>query len=114
MAVFGSPSMRISPSVISIRRLTIRMVVVLPQPLGPTKTQISPSNTSKERSVTTGLSEPGYVLLTCLNSIIGPPAGPEMVLVLPVLTYLYCFDHGYSPGDPEGTRRSIRYCRHPG
>ena len=38
---------------------TMRMLVVLPHPEGPTKTQISPSSTSKERSLTTGFSEPG-------------------------------------------------------
>src|SRR5215204_7589431 len=37
-----------------------------------------------------------------------------MVLVLPVLTYLYCFDHGSSPNDPESIWRSIRYSCHPG
>jgi hypothetical protein len=51
--------MRISPSVGSISLFTIRIVVVLPHPEGPTKTQISPSRISKERSLTTGLSEPG-------------------------------------------------------
>src|ERR687889_908596 len=79
MEVFGSPSMSISPSVISIKRLTTRMEVVLPQPLGPTNTQISPSSTSKERSLTTGLSEPGHVLLTPLNSIIASPMRPRKV-----------------------------------
>ena len=37
-----APSSRMSPSVISIMRLTIRIAVVLPQPDGPTSTQISP------------------------------------------------------------------------
>src|SRR5215218_8513336 len=36
-----------------------------------------------------------------------------MVLVLPILTYLYWVDHDSSPKHPESTRRSIRYCRHP-
>ena len=39
---------------ISIRRLTIRIAVVLPQPDGPTSTQISPAGTSSERSSTAG------------------------------------------------------------
>ena len=42
-----------------MRRLTMRIVVVLPHPLGPTRTQISPSGTVKESSLTTGSSEPG-------------------------------------------------------
>src|SRR5919107_119679 len=37
-----------------------------------------------------------------------------MVLVLPILTYLYSVAHGSSPKHPESTRKSIRYCRHPG
>ena len=46
--------MRMSPSVISTVRLTIRIAVVLPQPEGPTSTQISPAGTSSERSWTAG------------------------------------------------------------
>ena len=48
----------ISPSVGSMSRFTIRMVVVS-HPEGPTRTQISPSGTSKERWLTTDVSEPG-------------------------------------------------------
>jgi hypothetical protein len=59
ISVLGSPLMRISPSDGSIRRFTMRMLVVLPHPEGPTRTQISPSSTSKERSLTTGREEPG-------------------------------------------------------
>jgi len=58
MLVFGWPSMRIWPSDGSMRRLTILMVVVLPHPEGPTRTQISPSGISNERLLTTGRSEP--------------------------------------------------------
>jgi len=37
-------------------RLTIRMAVVLPQPDGPTSTQISPAGTSSESLSTAGVS----------------------------------------------------------
>jgi hypothetical protein len=48
-----------SPSVMSIMRLTIRMAVVLPQPDGPTSTQISPAGTSSDSPSTAGRSLPG-------------------------------------------------------
>ena len=48
-----------SPSVISIIRFTIRIAVVLPEPDGPTKTQISPAGISRESSWTAGSAEPG-------------------------------------------------------
>src|SRR6478735_7191995 len=41
------PPSRMSPSVMSIMRLTIRMAVVLPHPEGPTRTQMSPARTSR-------------------------------------------------------------------
>ena len=47
--------MRIFPEVGSLRRLIMRMVVVLPQPDGPTKTTISPAGMSS----TAGAEEPG-------------------------------------------------------
>src|ERR687898_1701078 len=40
------PSTRMRPEVLGIRRLTILRVVVLPQPDGPRRMQISPSLTS--------------------------------------------------------------------
>ncbi len=51
--------MRMSPEVMSIRRLTIRMAVVLPQPEGPTSTQISPAGTSSDSASTAGSGAPG-------------------------------------------------------
>ena len=54
--------MRMSPSVISTVRLTIRIAVVLPQPEGPTRTQISPAGTSSVRWSTAGLSESAVAL----------------------------------------------------
>ena len=51
--------MRMSPSVISTVRLTIRIAVVLPQPDGPTSTQISPAGTSRVRWSSAGEDWPG-------------------------------------------------------
>ena len=53
------PSSRMSPDVISIIRLTIRIAVVLPQPDGPTSTQISPAGTSSDSPSTAGSALPG-------------------------------------------------------
>ena len=54
----SSPSIVIRPEVGSTRRLTIFMVVVLPHPDGPTRTQISPAPISSDRSVTAGGPSP--------------------------------------------------------
>ena len=51
--------MMTSPSVISTIRLAIRIAVVLPQPEGPTRTQISPAPTSRLSPSTAGCSAPG-------------------------------------------------------
>jgi hypothetical protein len=48
-----------SPSVMSIIRLTMRIAVVLPQPDGPTSTQISPAGTVSDSASTAGASAPG-------------------------------------------------------
>ncbi len=48
----STPSMRMRPLVGSMIRLTILSEVVLPQPEGPTKTQILPAGTTSERSLT--------------------------------------------------------------
>ncbi len=48
-----------SPLLSSTVRLTRRIAVVLPQPEGPTRTQISPAGTVSERSSTASVSEPG-------------------------------------------------------
>ena len=53
------PSIRMSPSVSSIMRFTSRSAVVLPQPDGPTSTQISPAGTVSERSLIAGSDWPG-------------------------------------------------------
>ena len=48
----SSPSTRMRPEVGSMSRFTIIIVVVLPQPDGPTSVTSSPSATSKDRSST--------------------------------------------------------------
>ena len=48
----STPSIRIRPDVGSMSRLTILRLVVLPQPDGPTSTQILPAGTVSERSLT--------------------------------------------------------------
>ena len=48
----STPSSRIRPDVGSISRLTILSVVVLPQPDGPTRTQILPAGIVRLRSLT--------------------------------------------------------------
>ena len=53
------PSMVMSPSVMSIRRLTIFIAVVLPPPDGPTSTQISPAGTARDSERTAGSVRPG-------------------------------------------------------
>src|SRR5215216_5197283 len=62
------PPTRMSPSVMSIIRLTMRIAVVLPQPEGPTSTQMSPAGTSNDSDWIAGSSLPGYVFETCRNS----------------------------------------------
>ena len=53
------PSIVMSPSSKSIRRLTIFMAVVLPAPDGPTSTQMSPAGTASERFETAADVRPG-------------------------------------------------------
>ena len=57
-----------SPLVMSIMRLTIRIAVVFPQPDGPTRTQISPAGTLSESASTAGASVPAYCLVAAANS----------------------------------------------
>src|SRR3954453_18843578 len=83
----SSPSMVIVPDDGSTRRLIIRMVVVLPQPDGPTRTAISPSPTSSESSCTATVPS-GYCLRRWSRVIIGLSGeadGPlgSTVMILP-------------------------------
>src|SRR4051812_4071707 len=64
--------MVIRPDVGWTRRLIIRIVVVLPQPDGPTKTTILPAGTTMEKSSTAASRVPGYRLVTCSSSISTP------------------------------------------
>ena len=58
MPSVSRPSMKILPEVGGIRRLIIFIVVVLPQPDGPSSTQTSPASTSMlTASTAVGLSE---------------------------------------------------------
>ena len=59
------------PRVGSMSRFTIFIVVVLPQPDGPTSVTSSPSATSKDRS-STAVVPSAYRLVTCSNRIMGP------------------------------------------
>src|SRR3981081_1300332 len=68
MVMMSTPSISTWPLLGSTRRLTIFKLVVLPQPLGPTRTQISPAGTSSDRSTTAPCGP--YCLLTCLNSTV--------------------------------------------
>src|SRR2546430_4051821 len=71
------PSMVMSPSVMSIRRLTIFIAVVLPPPDGPTSTQISPAGTARDRLLTAGTDRPAYRLVTrSKTSSAAPPPPP--------------------------------------
>src|ERR1700704_5152570 len=82
--MMSSPSIVIRPEVGSMRRLIIFMVVVLPQPDGPTRTQISPAGIVSDRSFTARGAEGGpYRLLTCSSVTTAPrdrdpPAGSEV------------------------------------
>ena len=53
-----TPSIRMSPSLSSIMRFTSLSAVVLPQPDGPTSTQISPAGTVSEKSPSAGSAWP--------------------------------------------------------
>src|SRR5699024_4114602 len=61
------PLIKIEPSVTSIKRLTIFIVVVLPQPLGPIKQTNSPLLIFKFRLLTATVPS-AYFLVTFLNS----------------------------------------------
>ena len=68
--VTSRPSRKMRPDVGSMSRLIILSVVVLPQPDGPTSTQISPSGMSSDSSRTASWPF-GYCLLIASRRIIG-------------------------------------------
>src|SRR5215471_18969548 len=70
---------KISPASGVSNPATIRKVVVLPHPLGPSKVTISPSYTSRERFCRAALELPGYVFhkprrLTAILAGVGEPS----------------------------------------
>src|SRR5438270_9755080 len=94
--------MEMVPLVISSKRLTIRRVVVFPQPDGPINTNNSPVCTSNDRSFTAG-RPPGYTFVTWSNFT------PTVNNLLAILTVLQT-DRGL-----RGDQRPIRvYQKVPG
>src|SRR4051812_29239147 len=71
------------PEVGSTSRLTMRIVVVLPHPDGPTSTAISPAGTSSESSSTATVPS-GYRLATRSSRIIGSVASMAVASMSPV------------------------------
>src|SRR6056297_394380 len=69
-SVTSSPSRMIRPPVGSMMRLIIFIVVVLPQPDGPTSTTISPRGMSIDTRSTAGFSWPGKRLVSSWSWII--------------------------------------------
>src|SRR2546427_8200283 len=69
MVMMSTPSISTWPVLGSTSRLTIFRLVVLPQPLGPTRTQMSPAGTTSDRSTTAPWLGP-YCLLTWRNSTV--------------------------------------------
>src|SRR6266568_8403304 len=70
------PPTKICPALGSISRLIIRIVVVLPQPDGPTRTAISPSLMSRLRSFTAAPDDEGKCLETPRSEIMTVTASP--------------------------------------
>src|SRR5436309_15123874 len=66
----SSPATRAVPEVAGMKQERMRMVVLLPAPLGPSKPAISPRPTLNERSDTA--VRPGYRLVNLATSIIEP------------------------------------------
>jgi hypothetical protein len=68
----SSPSILIEPDVGSMMRLIIFMVVVLPQPDGPTNMISSPGLMLIEKFSTADCGWFGYDLVTLLSSMLAP------------------------------------------
>src|SRR3954462_6401176 len=84
----STPSMRIWPDVGSMSRLTILRLVVLPQPDGPTRTQILPAGTVSDRSLTAPgvpFSRGPYTFVTYLHSTAAPRVDEDMGEVAEVM-----------------------------
>src|SRR4029453_7118266 len=100
------------PPVGSMSRFTIFKVVVFPQPDGPTRTEISPSGTSRVRSVT-AMVPSGKRLETESRRIMGRTPGQSWkatpASVAPVTTFRGLAE---DLGDPDGVSRGLQ-CRAP-
>src|SRR5438309_12120308 len=101
--MMSCPSISTWPLLGSTRRLTILRLVVLPQPLGPTSTQMSPAGTVSDRSTTAPRGP--YCLLTWRNSTVAwfmeARDAPQLGSVWPA---------GYLAG-PAGTPSVAHRCR---
>src|SRR6266540_3856940 len=95
------------PLVGSMSRFTIFKVVVFPQPDGPTRTEISPSGTSRVRTVTAWVPS-GKRLETESRRIMGrtPGGSPKATpgSAGPVTTFRGLAE---DLGDPAGVRRGL-------
>src|SRR3954471_3735096 len=74
----GSPKSRISPSLARARPSSIRMVVVLPEPLGPRKPCTPPRGTARSRPSTATTRRP-----RCRNSLRSPVVSTTCSLTRP-------------------------------
>ena len=98
-----------SPSVISTMRLTIRIAVVLPQPDGPTKTQISPAWTSRSSSFTAGSVGAGVDASSpSRNATESASACPTSPLVRPRTTCWRCYSAAAAMLTVHGARYALR------
>ena len=100
----------------SIMRLTIRMAVVLPHPEGPTRTQMSPAGTSRERRVHRRLGRhPGSAWSRARNSrgSAGDADGPSDWAVSGAVTEDPWAGEGraYRPSTQTGRSASLRMRR---
>src|SRR5262245_61290672 len=94
----------------------MRSVVVLPQPLGPNNVTISPSCTSRDRSLTAGCALPGYVFhrpsrrtatLATLGAAL-PTGAPLIEWLLPIsVKCVKSGDHKY-PCPLDGVTTRLR------
>src|SRR5438132_12900516 len=97
-SVMSSPSSRIFPSLGISNPATIRKMVVLPQPLGPSKVRNSPCSTAKLISIT-AVDWPKYLVI-CSSS---RNATDMLLIILPLRYQVYPQYHGFLvESAPEG------------
>src|SRR5882672_7026482 len=75
LSITASPSTSIRPASTSIRPIRQRRRVVLPEPLAPMTTTISPRATSRETSSSTRTSPNRFVIaaMCTMGTVLGPP-----------------------------------------